>query len=208
MNFSSAELTPAQRYKLLVALIVPRPIAWISTLGPTGVVNLAPFSFFNVFCESPPLVMVGINRRPDGRRKDTIANIERSGEWVVNIADEPLAEAMHMTSGDYPPDLSEAELAGLAMAPSVQVKPPRVQDAPFALECRTWKIIDVNDDRRLVIGEGVHLHVRDDLFDAERFRIRDDRFFPMGRLFGDRYVRTRDRVQFAPAKGHPTEKGR
>jgi flavin reductase (DIM6/NTAB) family NADH-FMN oxidoreductase RutF len=208
MNVAAAELTPAQRYKLLVALVVPRPIAWISSLSASGSVNLAPFSFFNVFCEDPPLIMVGINRRPDGRMKDTIANIERDKEWVVNIADEPLAETMHMTSGDYPPEMSEAEVHGLAMAPSVQVKPPRVKDAPFSLECRMWKLIEVSDDRRLVIGEGVHLHVRDDLFDPATFRIRDDKFFPIGRMFGDRYVRTRDRVQFPPAKGSPTEKGR
>ena len=208
MNFAADALTPAQRYKLLVALVVPRPIAWISTLGPTDVVNLAPFSFFNVFCETPPLVMVGINRKPDGRTKDTITNIERTGEWVVNIADEPLAETMHQTSGDFPPETSEPEVTGLAMAPSVQVKPPRVQESPFSLECRTWKHIEVSEDRRLVIGEGVHLHVRDDLFDAERFRIHADRFLPIGRMFGDRYVRTRDRVQFPPAKGSPTEKGR
>lgn len=206
MNVAAAALTPAQRYKLLVALIVPRPIAWVSTVGETGVVNLAPFSFFNVFCEDPPLVMIGINRRPGGRLKDTLANIERAGEWVVNIADESLTEAMHRTSGEFPPDVSEAEVTGLAMAPSVQVVPPRVAAAPFALECRTWQMLDVNGDRRLVIGEGVHLHVRDDLFDPATFRIRDDRFFPVGRMFGDRYVRTRDRLQFPPAAGTVTRK--
>lgn len=201
MDFEASKLTSRQRYKLLIALITPRPIAWISSLGPTGVVNLAPFSFFNVFSEDPPLIMVSFDRRPDGRVKDTVMNIERNGEFVVNIADESLAETMHQTSGDYPPDVSEPEVLGLAMAPSVQIKTPRVERAPFSLECRTWKVIDVAEDRRLVMGEGVHMHVRDDLFDADTFRVRDDRFFPMGRLWGDRYTRTRDRVSMPPAKG-------
>jgi flavin reductase (DIM6/NTAB) family NADH-FMN oxidoreductase RutF len=198
MHYASRDLTPAQRYKLLVGFVVPRPIAWVTTLGPTGLVNAAPFSFFNVLAEDPPLVVISFNRRSDGLIKDTVRNIERSGEWVVNIADEPLAEIMHRTGGEFPSDVSEVEKFGLATAPSVDVKPPRIRDAPFALECRTWQVIDVGSERRLLLGEGVHLHIRDDVFDPSNLRVRDEAFVPIGRMFGDRYVRTRDRVVFPP----------
>jgi flavin reductase (DIM6/NTAB) family NADH-FMN oxidoreductase RutF len=203
MDFAARDLTPAQRYKLLTGFVIPRPIAWITSLGPTGVVNAAPFSFFNVFGEDPPVVMIGFNRRPDGSLKDTVLNIERAGEWVVNIADEPLAEAMHRTSGIFPSDVSEAEAEGLALAKSVAVAPPRIRDAPFSLECRTMQVIDVGTERRLVLGEGLHLHIRDDVIDPATLRVRDENYFPIGRMYGNRYVRTRDRITFPPAKGGP-----
>jgi flavin reductase (DIM6/NTAB) family NADH-FMN oxidoreductase RutF len=95
MEYAANDLKPRDRYKLLAGFILPRPIAWVTTVGPTGVVNAAPFSFFNVFCEDPPLCMFASNRRPDGRQKDTAVNIERTGEFVVNMTDEPLALAMH-----------------------------------------------------------------------------------------------------------------
>ncbi len=199
MNAAASELTAYQRYKLLVALVVPRPIAWTTTLGAAGAVNVAPFSFFNVLGEDPPLVIISFNRRSDGRLKDTFVNAERTSEWVVNIVEEALAETMHRTSADYPPEISEAEATGLALAPSVAVKPPRIRDAPFSLECRLRQVIEVGDDRRLLLGEGVHFHVRDDLFDPATFRIRGEKFFPVGRFYGNRYVRTRDQFNFPPA---------
>lgn len=199
MQIPATDLTPPQRYKLLCGLIVPRPIAWITTLGPSGIVNAAPFSFFNVVSDDPVLVVVSINARTDGRLKDTITNIERTGEWVVNIADEPLGEAMHRTSGDFPPEISEAEAIGLALAPSVDVAPPRIRDAPFSLECRTWKILEIGPARRLLMGEGLRFHVRDDIIDPATLRIREDSFYPVGRLYGDRYVKTRERFTLPPA---------
>jgi flavin reductase (DIM6/NTAB) family NADH-FMN oxidoreductase RutF len=198
MHYVSEALESRDRYKLLTALIVPRPIAWVTSLSPTGAVNAAPFSFFNVFSEDPPIVMIALNKRPDGRTKDTQGNILRSKEFVVQIADEPLAEAMHKSSGDFPPDVSEIEQLGLTLAPSVGVGPPRIATAPFALECRLWKVIEVGDDRVLIMGEGIHFHVRDDLWDHERMRVRDEAYFPVGRMFADRYVKTRDRLMFPP----------
>src|ERR1700758_1587034 len=103
MQHVPAALPPRERYKVLASFVLPRPIAWVTSSGPGGVVNAAPFSFFNVFCEDPPLCMFAVNLRPDGRTKDTLVNIERTGEFVVNIADEALARAMHETSGDFPP---------------------------------------------------------------------------------------------------------
>ena len=109
MEYTPDELAPRERYKVLTAFVLPRPIAWVTTIGPTAVVNAAPFSFFNVFCEDPPLCMFAANLRPDGRVKDTVVNIQRSGEFVVNMTDEPLAQAMHASSGDFPPDIGEPD---------------------------------------------------------------------------------------------------
>ena len=201
MQYAAKELTPHERYKLLISFVLPRPIAWITTIGPTGVVNAAPFSFFNVFGEDPPLVMVAINKRPDGRIKDTWVNIQRTGEFVVNLTDEPLAKAMHESSGDFPPDVGEPGYLGLKLAPSVDIKPPRLADAPWALECKTWQVINVKDDRQLIIGEGVRFHVRDELWDPKAMRVHMDKYHPIGRMFADRYCRTDDRVLFPAAEG-------
>src|SRR5205809_1845654 len=107
MQYAPEDLTPRERYKVLTGFVLPRPIASVTTIAPTGVVNAAPFSFFNVFCEDPPLCMFASNLRPDGRVKDTVINIERTGVFVVNLADEPLARAMHDSSGDFPPEIGE-----------------------------------------------------------------------------------------------------
>src|SRR6202158_6212839 len=125
MEYAADDLTPRDRYKLLAGFVLPRPIAWVTTVGPRGVVNAAPFSFFNVFCEDPPLCMFAVSRRPDGRPKDTQANIERTGEVLGNLADEPLARAMHDSSGDFPPDIGEPGYLGLKLAPSTKVAAPR-----------------------------------------------------------------------------------
>ena len=129
MEYVPSDLTPRERYKILTGFVLPRPIAWVTTIGPTGVVNAAPFSFFNVFCEDPPLCMFAVNLRPDGRVKDTAANIQRTGEFVVNLADEPLARAMHDSSGDFPPDIGEPGYLGLGLAPSTKI-PCRVLPTP------------------------------------------------------------------------------
>ena len=201
MQYAAKDVTPHERYKLLISFVLPRPIAWITTIGPTGVVNAAPFSFFNVFAEDPPLIMVAINKRADGRIKDSWANIERTGEFVVNLTDEPLARAMHDSSGDFPPDVGEPDYLGLKTAPSVDIEPPRLADAPWALECKTWQVITVKDDRQLVIGEGVRFHVRDELWDPKAMRVLMDKYHPIGRMFADRYCRTDDRVVFPAAQG-------
>jgi flavin reductase (DIM6/NTAB) family NADH-FMN oxidoreductase RutF len=201
MEYLPADLSPRERYKLLTSFVLPRPIAWVTTQGPTGIVNAAPFSFFNVLGEDPPLCVFAINLRPDGRTKDTLINIERSGEFVVHITDEPLAQAMHETGGDFPPGIGEPDHLGLKLAPSSTVAVPRLADAPFAMECKIWKIIDVNGDRRLVFGEGVNFYMRDELWDRETMRVQMELFHPVGRMFADRYCTTNDRMDFPPAKG-------
>src|SRR5262252_7234482 len=153
MEYASADLSPRERYKVLTSFVLPRPIAWVTSVGQTGVVNAAPFSFFNVFCEDPPLCMFAVNQRPDGRVKDTLVNIRRTEEFVVNLTDDPLARAMHESSGDFPSDIGEPDYLGLKLAPSSKIAAPRLADAPFAMECKTWKTIEVNGDRVLIMGE-------------------------------------------------------
>jgi flavin reductase (DIM6/NTAB) family NADH-FMN oxidoreductase RutF len=201
MEYVPNDLTPRDRYKVLTSFVLPRPIAWVTTLGPGGVVNAAPFSFFNVFCEDPPLCMFAANHRPDGRIKDTVTNIERLGEFVVNLADESLARAMHESSGDFPPDVGEPHYLGLKVAPSTKISVPRLADTPWAMECKTWKTIDVNHDRLLIMGEGINFYIRDELWDTAAMRVHMDRYHPIGRMFADRYCRTDDRVVFPPAEG-------
>jgi flavin reductase (DIM6/NTAB) family NADH-FMN oxidoreductase RutF len=200
MQYAPSDLSPRDRYKVLAGFVLPRPIAWVTTIGPTGVVNAAPFSFFNVFCENPPLCMFAANPRLDGRPKDTAVNIARTGEFVVNMTDEPLARAMHESSGDFPPDIGEPGFLGLKLAPSTKVAVPRLADAPWAMECTTWKTIEVGE-RVLIMGEGVNFYIRDDLWDGDAMRVYMEHYHPVGRMFADRYCRTDDRVVFPAAQG-------
>jgi flavin reductase (DIM6/NTAB) family NADH-FMN oxidoreductase RutF len=199
MQYGVNDVNHRDRYKILTAFVLPRPIAWVTSLGKGGVVNAAPFSFFNVFAEDPPLVMIAINKRPDGRLKDTWLNIERTGEFVVNLTDEPLARVMHESSGDFPPNVGEPDYLGLKLAPSVDIKPPRLAEAPWSMECRIWQVINVKDDRQLVIGEGLRFHIRDELWDPKAMRVHMDKYHPVGRMFADRYCRTDDRMEFPAA---------
>ncbi|GKQ50169.1 flavin reductase family protein [Bradyrhizobium sp. Ce-3] len=201
MEYSPSDLSQRERYKVLTSFVLPRPIAWVTSQNADGVVNAAPFSFFNVFCEDPPLCMFAVNRRPDGREKDTLVNIQRVGEFVVNLTDEPLARAMHESSGDFPPEIGEPDYLGMKLAPSSKIAVPRLADAPFAMECRTWKLIDVNGDRQLIMGEGIHFHIRDELWDRDAMRVHMERYHPIGRMFADRYCHTDDRVVFPVAEG-------
>jgi len=205
MEYAPENLQPRDRYKLLAGFVLPRPIAWITTVGPSGVVNAAPFSFFNVFSEDPPLCMFAVNQRPDGRIKDTLINVQRTGEFVVNLTDEPLARAMHDSSGDFPPDVGEPGYLGLKLAASTRVAVPRLADAPWAMECKIWKTMNVKDNRHLIMGEGVNFYIRDELWDPDAMRVHMERYHPIGRMFADRYCRTDDRVVFPPAPEVPAK---
>ena len=130
-----ARLPVRSRYKLLASLIVPRPIALVTTVSESGVVNAAPFSLFNMLGEDPPLVVVSVNKKEDGALKDTARNILQGREFVVHMCDEPLAAAMHATAVEFPPDVSEVATLGLVVQPSVAVRPPRISTAPAAFEC-------------------------------------------------------------------------
>jgi flavin reductase (DIM6/NTAB) family NADH-FMN oxidoreductase RutF len=192
MQHLMAGLGGPERYKLLSALVVPRPISFVTTVNEQGIVNAAPYSFFNVFSEDPPLVVIGIGRRSDGTLKDTALNIEANGEFVVNLVDEGIAHAMNVAATDFPPDQSEIDHADLDLVPSALVAPPRIRQAPAALECRNHTTLLVATDRRLVVGEVLAVHTQDGLVDPATLRLDLDAYKPVGRLFANLYCRTRD----------------
>jgi flavin reductase (DIM6/NTAB) family NADH-FMN oxidoreductase RutF len=177
-------------YKLLIGSVVPRPVAWVSTMDAEGRLNLAPFSYFQGVCADPPTIIVSVGRRADGERKDTARNAVARGEFVVNIVNLELAEVMNQTSIDCPYGMSEFDVAGLATAPSRLVAPPRVANAPIALECRLVQTVELGrrpDDYLVLFGEVICFYVRDDLYDNGR--IDQPRLQPLGRLAGNQYVR-------------------
>ncbi len=190
-----ADLAPRDRYKLLIATIVPRPIALVTTQGLDGVVNAAPFSFFNVFSEDPALIVLGLQHKPDNSAKDTTRNIAETNSFVVHLVDEDLADAMNVCAISFPPGVSEVEMAGLTLARSVQVPVPRIVEAPFALECRRETSLVFGPQRELLIGEVLHLHARAGLLDLATMRIDSDAYAPIGRLHGNVYARQGDRFE-------------
>jgi flavin reductase (DIM6/NTAB) family NADH-FMN oxidoreductase RutF len=193
-------------YKLLISSVVPRPIAWVSTVDPLGVRNVAPFSFFMAITDDPPTIAFSSSPRPAAPgegpgptssaprpKKDTLQNAEATGSFVVNVVDDALAEQMNVTSGEYGPDVDEFALAALEAAPSVKVAAPRVARAPIAMECQLIRTIPVgNRPHHLVLGEIVYFHVRDDLYDARTGRLDMHRLRPVGRLAGNLYTRVHD----------------
>jgi flavin reductase (DIM6/NTAB) family NADH-FMN oxidoreductase RutF len=202
------DLDQRAAYRLMIGSIVPRAIAWVSTLSADGVVNLAPFSFFTGITSSPPSLVFSVIRR-SGALKDTRANVEATGEFVVNVVGEGVAEAMNETSEELPPDVDELAHAGLTPLPSARVRPPRVAESPIQMECRLDRLVEVGQGpgaATLVIGEILVWHIRDDLYDAESARIRVDRLQAVGRLAGDWYARTRD--QFELTRPNPKYQGR
>ncbi len=195
MRFAFAELSPPERYKLLGGLVVPRPIALVTTRDRDGRANAAPFSFFNVVAEEPPLVVLGLGVHARGGAKDTTNNIRDGGEFVVNLVDEPLAAAMNLCAIDLPPEVSEIDLAGLELLPSEAVAPGRIAAAPVSMECRRYVTLQPGAERYIVLGEVLVLHVKDGIVDPVRLRIDRDAYAPIGRLFGGGYVRTHDRFE-------------
>jgi flavin reductase (DIM6/NTAB) family NADH-FMN oxidoreductase RutF len=182
-----AEMDPRAAYRLLTSIIVPRPIAWVSTLGADGSRNLAPFSFFNGVGGTPPTVMVSIGQR-QGQPKDTLRNIQETGEFVVNIVTQHLAEAMNLTSGEYPYDQDEFDLARLETASSLDVRPPRVAQAAAALEVRATQIVPVVDTTyTLVIGRVLRYHLQEGLLRPNGL-VDPILLNPVARLGGDEYA--------------------
>jgi len=199
VELALSELSAKERYRLLIGLVVPRPIAFITTRSEDGVVNAAPFSFFNLMGEDPPIMVVSLESRPDGSIKDTLRNIRRTGEFVVNLVDEAIAAAMHQASANYPPEVSEVSAVGLSLAPCREVAIERIAEAPASLECKVLQTVAIGPTRRIVIGKIFRLHVRDTLVDPATKRIREDAYHPVGRLYANSYVKTRERFTLPPA---------
>jgi flavin reductase (DIM6/NTAB) family NADH-FMN oxidoreductase RutF len=193
VDLELAQLPPLERYKLLIGLVIPRPIAWVSTLSENGVANCAPFSFFNVISEDPPLCILSFNWRSDGEVKHTLKNIRRTGEFVVNLADEAAANAMHLTGTELPEAESEFAKFGLTPVPAKLVKHPRIAEAAASFECRVERRIEFGPEREMVVGEILLIHARDGIIDPVTKRISEDLYRPVGRLFAERYCTTRQR---------------
>ncbi len=194
MIINPADLTPKELYKLTIGTILPRPIAWVSTVDAEGTPNLAPFSYFTGVCSEPlTLLFCPQVSRETGRKKDTWRNIEAVPEFVINLTNEETAEAMNLTAAILPPGQSEFELAGLTPVPSETISVPRVAEAPVAFECTLQQIVVVNDGPgggAAILGEVQRIHIRDDIYVDGYVQL--GQFKPIGRLAGPNYTRITD----------------
>ena len=187
LTLKPQELNPPDAYRLLTSLVIPRPIAWVSSIGLDGTPNLAPFSFFNAVAGSPPTVMVSISSRKDVP-KDSLRNIYETREFVVNIVSEDLAREMNLTSKDYEYGVDEFAAAGLESLPAVEIRPPRVAGAAAALECRATQFIPVEGSTyTIVLGQVVRYHLREGLMRANGM-VDANLLRPVARLSGSEYA--------------------
>ena len=180
--------------RVLTGVVVPRPIAFVSTISNSGNVNLSPYSFFNAVSYDPPLIIFSSSKfTSDGKLKDSLSNIEQNGEFVVNIVNENIVEAMNTTAAEYPEDVNEFDVANLTQIDSDLVKPPRLSESPVNMECKLERIITLGTEAHpqgLVIGEIIQLHIDDEIISGHR--INHEKLKPVGRLAGNMYTHTND----------------
>lgn len=199
-------ITPSEHdynniYKLMIGSIVPRPIAFISTVSPDGVRNLAPYSFFNGVCSNPPIILFSTVIRKDGSFKDTLANVKATRQFVVNIVSEEFAAQMNLTSAEVPPEVDEFALSGLTPVPSDLVGCPRVKEAKISMECSLANMVTFGEGPGggcTVFGQILRFHIADELFD--NYRIDPDKLHAIGRMGGPTYTRTKDRFELIRPK--------
>jgi flavin reductase (DIM6/NTAB) family NADH-FMN oxidoreductase RutF len=186
-SIAVTDLDPRDAYRLLISVVIPRPIGWISSISADGEANLAPFSFFNAVAGPPPTVMVSVSQRAGGA-KDTVRNAEETREFVAHIVERRLAEQMNATSGEWPHGVDEFERAGLARVASTDVRPYRLADAAVAMECRLTQVVPVEGTRyTMLLGQVVRFHLREGLLRANG--LADPRLLdPIARLGGDEYT--------------------
>lgn len=184
MNADLAQLTERERYKLLMSSVVPRPVALVTSLDREGRINAAPFSCFNLMGTTPPTVVLGIDARSPGVPKDTVANVHGTGEFVINLVSEAIAEQMNVCSAPLPAGVNELGYAGLTAAPGVQVAAPRVLEAPVSLECRRLMALDIGHERTIILGNILHVHVQDEFYDADRGYVLADKMRLVARMHG------------------------
>ncbi len=194
MIIDPAQMRPYDAYQLLISSVVPRPVAWVSTVAADGTFNLAPFSFFTAVTNDPPTLLIVNNRRRGNQKKDTVSNIEATGEFVINLATEENSERMNATSGEYGPEVDEFVQAGLTPTPAQLVKAPLVLESPVNIECRLNQIVrlgreDAQSD--LIIAQALLWHVRDDLLTPTN-TIDVTKLHAIGRLSYNHYTRTDD----------------
>src|SRR5208283_2841418 len=212
MDVAPSQLAHREFYNILISVVAPRPIAWVSSLSASGQPNLAPFSFFNAVCAKPPLLAFAPGMRspkksgtaaggPAGEPKDTLRNIRETGEFVINMVTYELGEAMNLTSGDYGASINEFEVAKLGSAPSKVVRPRRVAESPVSFECKLYQILDFNpapEGGSLVIGEIVSIHV--DERHLKEGRLDRNSLDLIGRMGGMQYTRTTERFEMMRPK--------
>ena len=194
MTFDLENATARETYHLLIGLVAPRPIALVTSMNEDGRLNAAPFSAYNYLCTDPPIIGIGVTDRPTGGfvPKDTARNIRRTGEFVVNVVTEDLAQQMNICATDFPAEVDELEMAGLATAPSQIVKVPRIEQAHAALECREYTTMEIGRSR-IILGRVVAIYIEDKFVDPAGPYVRADELHAIGRMNGlGSYVRTRD----------------
>ena len=195
MHFDLGKMPAQDGYKLLISTVVPRPIALATTVDAQGRINAAPFSFFNAVSSNPPVVVLGINGEgPEGSDyKDTERNIRDTGEFVVNLVDEALAERMNICAVDFPSEVGELDPAKLTALPSVGVKPPRIAESPVSFECQRITGLALGGNSTMEVGRVIHIHIRDDLVDPAKFYVQTEKMRLVGRMHGRGwYARTSD----------------
>lgn len=209
IHLDPAQQSNQENYKLIIGSILPRPIAFVSSRSRDGRLNLAPFSFFNGVCSNPPTILFcPMVRGSDGQKKDTLLNIEETGEFVVNIVDEAIVQKMNETAAEVPRGESEFELSGLTPAPSLLIQPPRVLEAPISMECKLQQVVYVGDggvgSGSVVLGTVVQFHIRQDLY--RDGRIDTALLKPVARLAGSSYCPVREVFEITrpTAKSHAT----
>lgn len=186
LTFTPAEMVDPAPYRLLTSIVAPRPIVWVSTVNAQGSPNLAPFSFYTAVAGFPPTIMFSVSyRRREPREKDTLRNVREVGEFVGHVVDEDACDSMIKTAVEYPPEISEIELAGLAIAPCYDIRPPRIPTAPVAMECRVTQIIPVEGATNvMVLGQVLRFHVRESLYRPQMGLVDTMLMKPVTRLGG------------------------
>lgn len=204
MIIKSEDTSPKDLYKLMIGMVVPRPIAWVSTVSEDGTNNLAPYSFFNAISGDPPVVCFAPSRKPAGdNKKDTLRNLEATGVFVVNIVSEHLAEAMNQSAADVPPEVDEFALAGVSVEPATMIQAPMVKEALAKMECRVRQIIPLGDRPTsgiLVLGDVLCFHFAEGLVD--NFRVDPAMLSAVGRMGGTSYCDTRHRFDLTRPNGN------
>ena len=200
MKFDMKQMAPADRYRLLVNTVTPRPIAWVVSRNAGGLLNAAPYSFFNVLGSEPPLCVLGIGQRAEGDPKDTARNIVEAGEFTVNLVREDDTPVMVASAAEAPRDVSEIDALGIATRPASLISTPLIASAPAALECRLWQAIDTGGNFTVILGEVLALHIGDEFLSGpgDRPRVDTQAMGLVGRAFGaGGYIRNKDTFEEA-----------
>jgi flavin reductase (DIM6/NTAB) family NADH-FMN oxidoreductase RutF len=190
--FDFSDLSPREAYKVMIGTVVPRPIAWVTTISPDGVINAAPYSFFNCLSADPPILALGVENKPDRSFKDTAYNIRMTECFTVNIVDRANVEAMAVTAAEFAPEVDELEMAGLTAAPGERVMCPRIAEAPVAFECERYLGIAVSSAREIILGRIIRAHIREDIIDPATYYSSHENLDAVGRMGGNGYAGTLD----------------